>query len=359
MIQETPPVTWVDTHKAMMKFVHHVRKTKECAIDTETTGLDRWKDSVIIWSACPSVDSRYCFSRAMLEIYDKELSQDTSIKWYFTNQTFDFCMMHNSGVRVPAGDSYCTLAMDWLYDENRRGGHGLKETAKEYIGLRMEAFKEAFDKKGKETIQERLLRGLKEDFDRSISYASIDAWATFGVFHALKKLLSECASSTGMSYWDYFQKTEMPFTRVLFEMIRRGIMIDSGYLEDLKPKLENDITAIERKIIKSAGKEININSPAQLRWLLFEQLKLKPIKMTKGGASKVRLPSTDKDTLSAYAEDGVEVCQFITEHRGMSKMLGTYVNGLHKWVDNSCRIHPTLTQHVAVTGRLSSVSPNL
>lgn len=359
--QYVPPVTWVDDPITMMKFVEHVRATGECALDTETTGLNRSKDHVMFWSACPDVDSRYCFSRRMLSIWDAELSQDPDIKWYFTNQTFDFNMMANSGVRVPKGDSYCTLAMDWMYDENRQGRHGLKETASDYLGLSMREFKEAFKGRSKgESIQDRLLREMEHNFESAISYASLDAWATFGVFQYLKGQLSDYPILDGDSnLWEYFDAVEMPFTRVLYNCCRRGIMIDVGYLDELSPKIEADIKSLQKQLNKIAGKEINPNSTPQLRDLLFNRLQLPSLKMTGGGNSGNRQPSTDVEVLTRFSDNGVEAAQLILEIRSLTKMKGTYVDGLRKWADDDLRIHPTLTQHVTVTGRLSSVDPNL
>lgn len=358
-IQYVPPVTWVDNPEDFMKFARHVRNTGECAHDTETTGLNRSTDHVLFWSACPDEQTRYCFSREMLRLWDAELAKDQDIKWYYTNQTFDFDMLMNSGVRVPLGDSYCTLAMDWLLDENRQGRHGLKETALDYLGLNMREFKEAFKGKKKgESYHERLLRAMEEEFESATSYASLDAWATFRVFHELKRRL-QAEDSDGMCLWDYFEEVEMPFTRVLHSCSRRGIRVDLNYLEELSPKLEADIVKLQRKISKLAGTEVNPNSPKQLQRLFFDKLGLKPIKMTSGGASGNRQPSTDASCLEIWAADGVEAAELILQHRELAKMKGTYVDGLRKWVDTNLRIHPTLTQHVTVTGRLSSVDPNL
>jgi DNA polymerase-1 len=291
----------------------------------------------------------------MLPIYDKELARDTSLTWYFTNQTFDFCMLANSGVSPPMGDSYCTLAMDWLHNENRQGRHGLKETTLDYTGAGMEEFNTAFPGLKEESTETRILRALDTDFRRAISYASDDAYATFRVFHILRDFLAKEEMVDGKSLWDYFQEVEMPFTRVLFNMIRRGIMIDTGYLEDLKPQLHGSIQQLERKIVKMAGKELNLNSTKQMAWLLFEKLGLKPISKTKKGGK----PSTDVNTLQRYADDGVEICEEILKLRKLTKFNSTYVEGLSKWLDPEGRIHATLTQHVTVTGRLSSSDPNL
>lgn len=359
-LQWVPPVTYVDSPEDMMKFVRHVRDTKRCAIDTETTGLNRWSDIVLLWSACPDIQSRYCFTPRMLDIYSEELARDPSIEWYFTNQTFDFCMLSNTNAVVPHGNTYCTLAMDWLYDENRQGRHGLKETAKDHLDFDMREFKETFgvSKRG-ESIQERLLRALEDDFDSAINYASTDAWATFRVFEFLRGKLSSMESFDGTNYWDYFRNVESPFTRTLYNCIQRGIRVNLEYLEELSPKLESEIISHHKNLNRIAGKEINPNSTKQLRELFFDKLQLEPIKLTSGGASGNRQPSTDEECLTKWSEMGVDAAEIVLSIRNLVKIKGTYVDGLRKWVDPEDRIHPTLTQHVTVTGRLSSVDPNL
>jgi DNA polymerase-1 len=362
-----PPVTWVDSGEDMMKFVRHVKDTRECALDTETTGLNLWKDYVLFWSACPEENTRYCFSPEMLAIYDQELSQDPDISWYFTNMNFDFNMMSNTpaeglnrNVRIPVGDSYCTLSMDWMRDENREGQHGLKETSRDYLGLHLPPFKEVFGNwLKKETLPERLMRAMREDFDRSISYAASDAWASYRLFHHIKGDLENMHNLDGDDLWSYFNTIEMPFGRVLHNCCRRGIMVDTGYLSDLIPDIEYQMQKIQQKVNRLAGKEVNPNSPKQMREFFIDTLKLKPIKYTKGGTSGERQPSTDEETMNVWAAQGVPAAQLIVQYRGLRKTLGTYVKGLIKHADGNLRIHPTLTQHVAVTGRLSSRDPNL
>lgn len=360
MLQEVPPYEFIDTGEKFEKVVRHIKDTGEAALDTETTGLDRRNDYVLFWSLCADEDSRYALSDAMLPLYDKELARDSNIQWMFTNQTFDFSMLENSGVRVPVGKSYCTLAMDWLRDENRQGQHGLKETAWDYLGLHMPSFKDTFPgRKRTESIPDRLVRGYEEDPDKALDYASMDAWATYRVFKKIKEDLEHMESRDGMNYWDYFEDVEVPFTRVLHDCCRRGIMVDVGYLDELAPAIQAEMDEFQKKINREAGHEVNLNSPIQLRQFLFEEMGLDPVEYTKGGASGNRQPSTNVTTLKMFAGQGIQVAKDILAFRELQKTKSTYVDGLRKWVDSELRIHPTMTQHVTVTGRLSSVDPNL
>jgi len=359
--QYVPPVTWVDDPESMMRLVRHIEDTGECAVDTETTGLNRSRDRVLFWSACPSEDSRYCLSEEMLRILEQELIRNPNIVWYFTNQNFDFAMLENSGVSNPVGDCYDTLVMDWMVDENRQGRHGLKEASLDHLGFNMREFKEAFSgRKRGESLPERLMREMRDNPESAKAYSSLDAWATFRLYHCLRGKLEGMTNLAGdMVLWDYFNAVEMPFTRVLHKCSRRGIMIDAGYMADLSPQIGKEMDSIHKKINRIAGHELNLKSTPQVRALFFEKLGVEPIKMTDGGDSGNRQPSTDESCLQAWSKKGIEAATLMLKYRELQKIKGTYVDGLSKWIDKDLRIHPTLTQHVTVTGRQSSVDPNL
>lgn len=359
-LQWLPDPKWIDDKRSMLKLIDKIRDTGECALDTETTGLDRRTDHIILWSLCPDENSRYCLSVDMLRLYSEELAPDPNIDWYFTNETYDLSMLANTGAALPVGDCYDTLAMDWLRDENRRGRHGLKETAWDYLGLSMRTFNQTFPKKHKtDSVTERIMRVFDADTDSAIDYASEDAWATFRVFHKIKSDLKGMTNSYGENLWEYFREFEAPFTMCLYNMCDIGVRVDTEYLEELSPPILEDKEKIQRRINKIYGGEINLSSPIQLRKLLFDNLGLKPLKKTSGGNSGNRQPSTDAQSLNYWASKGVEVAELILKHRSLVKVHSTYIIGLNKWADSEERVHATLTQHVTVSGRLSSVDPNL
>jgi DNA polymerase-1 len=102
------------------------------------------------------------------------------------------------------------------------------------------------------------------------------------------------------------------------------------------------------------GGPFNLGSPKQLCDILFERLKLKVIKKTPSGA-----PSVDEEVLEKLAEDH-PICKTLLEHRGLSKLKGTYTDKLPKMVNaKTGRVHTTYSQSTAVTGRLASLDPNL
>ncbi len=151
-----------------------------------------------------------------------------------------------------------------------------------------------------------------------------------------------------------FDELEMPLMPVLAEMERAGVAIDTAFFAQMSRRLEGELKLVEEEIFKLAGRELNINSPLQLREVLFDQLGLPVKKRTKTG------PSTDAEVLEQLANEGHQIPRLIIEFRELSKLKSTYVDALPALVNpDSERIHTSFNQTVASTGRLSSSEPNL
>ena len=355
-----PLPEWVDDPIRMEQICREVRDRGLAGLDTETTGKDNWmKDFVLFWSLSTGYDNRYCLSRRMLDIFDEELAGDPNITWSMTNANFDRSMLANSGVRDLAGPVHCTLVMDWMHDENRRGRHGLKAAAHDHLGLDMNEFKKVFKKRTGETYQDTLMRMMKESKDAAIDYASMDAWASLAVWRFLKKELENEKTITGVSLWDLYEKIEVPYSKVLYHNIRNGVMLDQEKLTKLRGPISEKMDAILYRFNNLVGYEVNLNSPKQLVELFIDRLGKEPIKWTGGGKSGVKKPSVDESVLTIWAEQGDEHAKLLMEYRGLSKVRGTYIDGMLKRVGADGRIHPIINQHITVTGRLSSTDPNL
>jgi DNA polymerase-1 len=153
--------------------------------------------------------------------------------------------------------------------------------------------------------------------------------------------------------WSIYEEIERPLIPVLALMERHGIRVDPGRLEAFAKELERDLDNLTREIYQLAGEEFTIASPKQLAQILFEKLKLPPLRRTKTGYS------TDADVLSELAL-GHPLPAKILEHRSLAKLKGTYADTLPGLVNpRTGRIHTTFNQLVAATGRLSSQDPNL
>jgi DNA polymerase-1 len=151
-----------------------------------------------------------------------------------------------------------------------------------------------------------------------------------------------------------FDEIEMPLMPVLTDMERAGVAIDLDFFARMSERLQEELNLVEEEIYKVAGRELNINSPLQLREVLFDQLGLPAKKRTKTG------PSTDAEVLEELAGEGHQLPRLIIEFRELAKLKSTYVDALPALVNpETQRIHTSFNQTVTSTGRLSSSDPNL
>ena len=152
-----------------------------------------------------------------------------------------------------------------------------------------------------------------------------------------------------------FDEVEMPLVRVLAGIERRGMLVDVAYLQTLAAEFGARMDTLMTEIYALAGSEFNINSPPQLRTVLFETLGLstRGVKRGKTGLS------TDVDVLTRLANDHPLPAR-ILDYRGLSKLKSTYLDALPLAVNPATgRLHTSLNQSGAATGRLSSSEPNL
>ena len=150
-----------------------------------------------------------------------------------------------------------------------------------------------------------------------------------------------------------FSDVEMPLVRVLARMERDGIAVDVKQLSTINESLKAHVARLTTILHELAGRQFNINSPTQLREILFEEKKLAPGKKTKTGFS------TDAATLEKIRDQWPEFIDPLLEYREFEKLRSTYGQGLLDSVGADGRIHATFNQTVARTGRLSSDQPNL
>jgi DNA polymerase-1 len=152
-----------------------------------------------------------------------------------------------------------------------------------------------------------------------------------------------------------FREVEMPLTLVLAAMERRGVKVDRAALAALATEFRAALAGLEREIHELAGTEFNINSPPQLRDILFERLKISTRGIRKGKTGF----STDIDVLSRLARVH-PLPERILRYRAIAKLLSTYVEPLPALIHpETGRIHTSFNQTVTATGRLSSTDPNL
>jgi len=228
------------------------------------------------------------------------------------------------------------MIADYLLNPNRRD-HQLETIALELLG----------DRLGNGKHEESTPQSLFEVDTGSREEAGEAAAALARLAPVLTERLAEQGSL------QLFSDVEIPLVPVLAEIERNGFVLDVEALQVLSKELERDLDRMMETIAGVAGGEFNINSPKQLAVVLFEKLGLKPLRKTKTGYS------TDEDTLTQLSTQH-ELPAQILNYRSISKLKSTYVDALPELVNpDTKRLHTSLNQTVAATGRLSSTEPNL
>ena len=188
--------------------------------------------------------------------------------------------------------------------------------------------------------------GLKENEKKQ--YISERTVGIFRIFNSMKKKFDYEKKLKNIYY-----SIDKPLLFVLKRMEEEGVLIDIKFLKDLNNQIIEEIDELTEKIYEVAGTKFNINSPKQLREILFEKLGLPVIKKTKTG------PSTDNEVLVELS-NAHPLPELILNYREKVKLKSTYIDALIEIVDKKTkRIYPTFHQTVTATGRLSCSNPNV
>jgi len=188
------------------------------------------------------------------------------------------------------------------------------------------------------------------DFGSGPDERRIAAREALAVAH-LSAALEASLDHQGMA--DLYTTIENPLVSVLAKMEHVGIAVDVTELQRLNDKLTADVERLGAELVRVAGRPFNLNSPIQLREILYTERGLAPGKKTKTGFS------TDAATLEKLRDQWPEFIDPLLQYREVEKLRGTYGTGLLNEVAADGRIHATFNQTVARTGRLSSDQPNL
>ena len=168
---------------------------------------------------------------------------------------------------------------------------------------------------------------------------------------ALKPVLT--AQLKSIANTDLYNQMENPLVHVLAKMESVGVGVDKKALESIRDRLAEETTTLAASLREIAGREFNVNSPTQLREILYTDKGLTPGKKTKTGYS------TDAATLEKLHDEWPEFIGPLLRYREIEKLRSTYGEGLLNEIAEDGRIHATFNQTVARTGRLSSDKPNL
>ena len=168
----------------------------------------------------------------------------------------------------------------------------------------------------------------------------------------LAPVLEEQIDHQGLRY--LLEEVELPLASVLARMEARGVRLDVPYLEEMGESVRDRMATLKAEVFRHAGQEFNLNSPPQLREILYDQLGLQPGKKTPKGEL-----STDASVLEKL-RDAHPIVDALLSWRELDKLNSTYLEALPRLVDpKDGRLHTSFNQTVAATGRLSSSNPNL
>lgn len=222
--------------------------------------------------------------------------------------------------------------------------HGMDYLAEVYLNYQTIHIEELIGSKGK---NQKNMADLPPT--AVYEYACEDADVTLKLKNVLEPLLKE--NDCDRLFWEI----EMPLMPVLAYMERNGVCIDQEGLKETSRLYTEEMNRIEKEIHELAGTDFNIASPKQVGEVLFDRLKIvdKP-KKTKTGQYV-----TSEEVLESLRAKH-PVVEKILEHRGLKKLLGTYIDALPKLVNPvTGHIHTSFNQTITTTGRLSSSNPNL
>ena len=332
-----------DTPEERQALMQVLMQAKAVSMDTETTGTEALDARLVGMS----------FSVEEGEAWYVPVVQDENIVEEFRpfyecpdilkvgqNIKYDLQVLRNYGIRL-AGPMADTMIAHYLLHPEMR--HGMDYLAEAYLRYRTIPITELIGS-GK---QQKSMADLSPEEIRV--YACEDADITLRLHHLFLPQLKE------QNLLPLFEDLEMPLVAVLAEMERNGVCLDTAALHETSGKFTRLMEDLEKEIHALAGMEFNIASPKQVGEVLFDRLQItsKP-KKTKTGQYV-----TSEDVLESLRSKH-PIVEKILEHRGVKKLLGTYVDALPLLINpRTGHIHTSFNQTITTTGRLSSSNPNL
>lgn len=348
-LQTTPHKYYLIENETDARKILDFFLTKEIlSLDTETTSTNPIDAELVGLSF--SVEEKKAFyvavpdnreeAQKIVNIF-KPLYENPEILKIGQNLKYDLEVLHNYGVSL-AGSMFDTMIAHYLIQPELR--HNMDYMAETLLHYRTIHIEELIGERGR---NQRNMRDLKPA--EVYEYAAEDADITLRLYNVLLPKLKECGAE------QLFYEIEMPLMPVLAEMELNGIRIDTESLAETSSILTSRMRQLETQIYEAAGEEFNIASPKQVGEILFGKMKIvdKP-KKTKTGQYV-----TSEEVLQQLRHKN-PIVDDILAHRGLKKLLGTYVDALPKLINRRTgHIHTSFNQAVTSTGRLSSSDPNL
>ena len=337
----------IDTEEKRKKIIDLFLTNDILSLDTETTGTDpisaklvglsfSIRENQAFYVPIPQNDEE---AQKIVNEF-KPIYENENILKIGQNIKYDLLVLQNYGVELK-GKIFDTMIAHYLLQPELH--HGMDYMAEVYLNYQTIHIEELIGKgKNQKNMADLPPTAVYE-------YACEDADVTLKLKNILEPQLKE--NDCDRLFWEI----EMPLMPVLAYMERNGVCIDREGLKETSRLYTEEMNRIEQEIHELAGTDFNIASPKQVGEVLFDRLKIvdKP-KKTKTGQYV-----TSEEVLESLRTKH-PVVEKILEHRGLKKLLGTYIDALPKLVNpETGHIHTSFNQTITTTGRLSSSNPNL
>ena len=338
----------IDNEEDMKQICDFFRTKKILVLDTETTSTSAIDAELVGMSFCVEEHEAYYVpvpeegdaAQKIVNIF-RALYEDERVMKVGQNLKYDLEVLHNYGIELK-GQLWDTMIAHYLIQPELR--HNMDYMAEVYLHYQTIHIDELIGPRGK---NQRSMRELApEDV---YEYACEDADITLQLKNKLEPELKkhECEK--------LFYEIEMPLMPVLAEMEMNGVCLDKDSLAETSRQFTARMNEIEARIYELAGEQFNIASPKQVGEILFDKLKI----VEKAKKTKTGQYVTSEEVLQQLRNKH-EIVADILEHRGLKKLIGTYIDALPKLINpRTGHIHTSFNQTVTATGRLSSSDPNL
>ena len=338
----------VESEEDIRHLVDYILTKQILSLDTETTSTHAIDAELVGLSFAVEPHEAFyvpvpadCQEAQTIVNLFKPIYEHPSILKIGQNMKYDIEVLSRYGIRLQ-GEMFDTMLAHYiLQPELRHNMDYMAETLLHYQTVHIDAL---IGPRGK---QQKNMRDLAPA--DICDYAAEDADITLRLYHVLRQQLPEKEAERLM------HDIEMPLVPVLADMETHGVRLDTEALSSVSATLTARLHDLEQKIYSEAGTEFNIASPKQVGDILFGQMHIveKP-KKTKTGQYV-----TSEEVLQQLAHKAPIVGNILA-HRGLKKLLGTYVDALPRLVNpRTGHIHTSFNQAVTATGRLSSSDPNL
>lgn len=338
----------IDTEEKRQELLQKILTKEIFSLDTETTGTDPITAELVGMSFAYAENQAFYVpvpaereeAQKIVNLFKPVFENPKTLK-VGQNIKYDMLVLSNYGVEI-GGPMFDTMIAHYVLQPELR--HGMDYLAEIYLKYETIKIEELIGAKGK---NQKNMRDLPPS--DVYKYACEDADVTLKLKHVLEKEL-ETSNAKPL-----FEEIEMPLVPVLAYMERNGVRIDTDALKETSKHFTARMNQIEAEVHQLAGMEFNIASPKQVGEVLFDRLKI----VDKAKKTKTGQYVTSEEVLESLRGKH-EIVGKILEHRGLKKLLGTYIDALPQLINpHTGRIHTSFNQTVTATGRLSSSNPNL